>query len=363
MRYIHLTTRKAECMNRRIIQYDSIRLWSTFFIILCHLNVYIVQNTIGDGKPLFYIPFKSGDTTAMAVSLFFIISGASLMTKYGSTNRSFKISEYYINRFLGVYPFFWIAWIMIYGYMIASGNFPLRFQTISKWKCIFTVLAVDGFVAEYFGENFYLIGEWFLGSIIILYLFFPLLLYIKKRSTIIFVMLIIGCYFIGVALSKCGVNTYTFPLTRTIEFGFGMIFQEYRDKFSKVKIPFFLCAVCIIMFFFFVSVPVFYMHIYVLFGAASFIILYYISELLIRNPIYSDICTRFAGISFSVYLLHHHILAIIMSKYFGYPLLRREMYMMLLIVLMIIVFLGYWVNGITKKVISWLESYSLRKGV
>ena len=45
---------------------------------------------------------------------------------------------------------------------------------IPKWKLVFSVLGLDGYLLP-LGANFYKIGEWFLGCLLLIYLLFPLL--------------------------------------------------------------------------------------------------------------------------------------------------------------------------------------------
>lgn len=334
-------------MNKRCLQYDSIRMWCTFFIVLCHINAYITEHKIGDGRELFLLELKSGDTTAMAVSVFFILSGASLMSVWGTKN-DFNLLLYYKKRMVSIYPIFYISYICVYMYYFVTGNLMRHFSTVPKISMIFTVLGIDGYISEVLGDNFYLIGEWFLGSIIIIYICFPALLFAIRKNKMLFGIILLFSYFVGVNSGICGFNPYTFPLTRTLEFGLGMLFTEYKDSINSfVKKTIIILGVIVLCVFRFCQINTFYMHIYIVLGMSGFIVMYAVSTYAVKIRAYSMLCYNFAKVSFGTYLIHHHVLAIVASKYFGYPLLRRQMYAMLAICICLSVILGTTITKAT----------------
>lgn len=192
-------------MKERINQYDSIRLWCTLLIIIGHLDVYISSNMIGNGVPLFHLwGYANGTILNIAVSIFFILSGASLMHVYGGRNFSWK--EYARKRIQAIYPMFYIAWIFFYFLYFFRGN-TVRAEL---WKIIFTVLGIDGYLTAIM-SNFYLIGEWFLAIIIILYIIFPILLWARRKGVILLIVIAIGCYAIGCLLGGMELTPTLFP--------------------------------------------------------------------------------------------------------------------------------------------------------
>ncbi len=86
-------------MKKRVYEFDAIRCFATLAIFLCHQNAYISGNQIGDGKPMFLPYYGNFDLTALGVSLFFILSGASLMLSYNSSDTIFDIKEYFKKDF------------------------------------------------------------------------------------------------------------------------------------------------------------------------------------------------------------------------------------------------------------------------
>lgn len=337
-------------MKIRINQYDSIRTWCTFLIIIGHLDVYISGNMIGNGIPLFNLwGYANGTILNIAVSVFFILSGASLMCSYG--HRKFSVKEYVRKRFFSIYPMFYVAWIFFYFLYFFEGN-TVRAE---KWKIVFTILGIDGYLTAIM-NNFYLIGEWFLAIIIILYVLFPFLLWLKKKNVIMLITVAIGCYIVGCLLGTIGINTYSFPMTRVLEFVFGMLFTEYYQIISDKKKWIIGGISCIVFVLLLVAkFDVFYMHLYTLMGMVSFITFFAISTYLCKVPLYRNLCIEFGKISYPVYLVHHQILGIIASKYFYQEISRWDKYTMFFAALCIIIISGYVLKKFTLAFVNKLQ--------
>lgn len=339
-----------QSMKKRIDQYDSIRTWCTLLIIIGHLDVYITQYAIGNATPLFNLwGYANGSILGIAVSAFFILSGASLMCSYGT--RDFSLKEYVIKRFYSIYPMFYVAWIVFYFIYFFAGN-TIRAE---MWKIIFTILGIDGYLT-FVMDNFYLIGEWFLAVIIILYVIFPILLWIRKKSVLALVVLAILSYVIGCYLQNVGVNSYAFPMTRVLEFVFGMLFTEYYKIISqKAKALIGIGASIIFVILLFVKFDVFYMHTVTLMGMAAYIVFFMISTVLCKISIYKNVCIEFSKISYPVYLVHHQILGFIAQNFFYTNIGREEVYIMFFAALSIIIISGYILKWFTENLVRKIK--------
>ena len=87
------------------------------------------------------------------------------------------VLKFWKKRFINIYPMFWIAYIfaMLFNfYRIGSID-----TSIGKWRYIFSILGIDGYIANWGVQTFFLVGEWFLGYIIIIYI---IIIYIRLRK-------------------------------------------------------------------------------------------------------------------------------------------------------------------------------------
>ena len=174
--------------KKRLYYLDFIRVFSMFAIIVFHFNCMIKPHNVYAGdKAIIFCNYINGNLGQIGVSLFFIISGASLMYTYG---KSIDLKQYYKKRWLGIFPMFYLAWalgMIFYFYRFYSLN-PFMVER-PRWTILLTLLGMDGYMADIV-PNYYILGEWFLGCIICLYIIFPLLLKISKKIGITKLLLI-----------------------------------------------------------------------------------------------------------------------------------------------------------------------------
>jgi peptidoglycan/LPS O-acetylase OafA/YrhL len=120
----------------------------------------------------------TSDWGSIIVYIFFIVSGICIF----KSNPEPKSPLFYYKRWKSIYPSFYVAWIAVYILrIVTTGSFNP--DNASLWTIPLTIFGVDGYFL-YLGTNFYLIGEWFLGAIIFLYLLYPVVVRLFNRSPI-----------------------------------------------------------------------------------------------------------------------------------------------------------------------------------
>ena len=94
-----------------------------------------------------------------------------------SNKEKIELKKYYEKRFLRIYPMFWIAYTTLFLYNFYCNK---HIPYLNNFKLIISYLGMDGYLS-YLIPNFYIIGEWFLGAIILIYILFPVLRYLSNR--------------------------------------------------------------------------------------------------------------------------------------------------------------------------------------
>jgi surface polysaccharide O-acyltransferase-like enzyme len=108
-----------------------------------------------------------------------MLSGYLLYYNHPSVN---KLTSFYKKRWISIFPTFYIAYIFLYLERIfQSGRF---FWSGPTWKLFFSVIGIDGFIFYRQPDDYYLIGDWFLGAIIILYALYPLIISILNKNAV-----------------------------------------------------------------------------------------------------------------------------------------------------------------------------------
>ena len=290
----------------RLVFLDLIRVVAVLSIILFHFHpAAFMAGAAPETVPvLTFLRQPLGD---LGVTLFIIVSATALMT---STATRFSISDFYVKRFLTIFPSYWISYVVVAVLLFASrGNWAAG---VAPWKFAFTVPALDGFL--FHGRSsYYLVGEWFIGFILCLYAVFPIL----RRGAIdrpVLTTCMLGVAF--VLLHSYYDQFFTLlenrnPLLRLPEFFFGLCFLLYvRPCMRKWGIA--SAAVLAVMTFW---APPLSMQTYgILLGIACFCFMTAVAE---SSRIPSSVAS-FLGTasrySFLAFLVHHQIIQAVRAR-------------------------------------------------
>lgn len=168
--------------SKRIVGFDIVRILACAFVCIVHFNASVCGWSNGVFlNPNSIVPnFLLGNRVylgTLGVSLFFIISGASLML---SNKPSGNTMGFYKKRILNIYPQFWIAFAVatLYDFFLWKGMSYGNARNL-----IISFAGMDGYlsVLSLIPWEFYKVGEWFLGCIILIYMAFPLMLRFLDR--------------------------------------------------------------------------------------------------------------------------------------------------------------------------------------
>lgn len=163
--------------SKRIAGLDLIRLVACLFVCIVHFNAAVCtyQNgTFVYGSNAIVPNFLLGNRIylgTLGVKLFFLVSGASLVLSHRPEESAL---DFYKRRVLNIYPAFWIAFLtatmvdfLLYKGMVAAHPMNL----------LISFAGLDGYLSALgmIPWEYYKVGEWFLGCILLLYLVYPLM--------------------------------------------------------------------------------------------------------------------------------------------------------------------------------------------
>lgn len=154
--------------TRRLFYLDVIRALSAVLIVVYHFSGSVYLSGRWSGVDVLHATIN-GSWGMTPVYCFFMVSGAALMHRYPAGER-LDIRKFYQKRFVSIYPLFWIAYVL--GFFSVFWRLGHLYD-LPSWCLLWSFIGLDGWVVNWF-PTFYMVGEWFLGSIILLYLIFPL---------------------------------------------------------------------------------------------------------------------------------------------------------------------------------------------
>lgn len=333
----------------RLNYLDFIRTLSMLSIIVFHFNITARAHNVYIGDtPIIFYDYLNGNLGHIGVSLFFIISGVGLSYTYGD---QLNLKIYYKKRWLGIFPMFYLSWIvgiLYYFFRYQSLN-PFCIER-EHWTFILTLLGMDGYMVDLI-PNYYILGEWFLGCIILMYLVFPVLVWIKKKIGITKLFLIyIIIYILIVQLYCFSIQIDKFVFTRVIDIIFGMFVVE---RIKKVKWYHIIPALLIILIWFKVYLNINQMYKITIFGMALFLILMYIGQMLGNYG--KKIFGIFSKYSYAAFLCHHIVLDQICTYYDGKTYGLIETYFVLIICIVVIFTVAKLLFKLNENIVNYFK--------
>lgn len=280
--------------KERIRQLDLIRVISTWGIFTYHFFVgrFDFFNKVGN---------NGGYTGGIFVAIFFMLSGYCLLM----TNKEIT-PKYFAKRFLTIYPAFWVSYLFYYMPQVFGTGHLFWNTSIKKVTLIQSILGIDGFLSVHGLKNSYIVGEWFLGAIIIIYCLYPLLLKLIKKSIVLFSVIIYGLFIAMLLIYKFYpsvfmVNQNYNLITCLSAFGTGMLLEVGLERYQKKQVYALLGVVTILIGYF--------IHDDVLcnffIGCGLFVLMYIFGKSLLKNEKVYQVIMFLSQISFSFFLIHH----------------------------------------------------------
>lgn len=238
------------------------------------------------------------------VTVFFIMSGTLLEMRHSAAAAGFRVSAFYRKRAASVYPAFYLVYVIVLAVWLILGK--ESFSHLLRPELLFTVAGVDGYFASTF-DTCYLIGEWFLGALIFLYLLFPLLSKAMEKCepAVWTVLLVLYAVFLNRPLLSQSPVTNIFSCL--ICFAFGVTVAGHKlYSVKKILIP--GTAVLILSLLPAVKNAIGSNPASHLTGAGLFVILFFGGEVVMQKDLPRRFFSWISRLSYPFYLVHHVIL-------------------------------------------------------
>lgn len=242
-------------------------------------------------------------------SLFFMVSGAALALTVPPEQ---PVMTFYKKRAKAIYPLFWLAWLLCFSVRFVTK--PGYYVGAKTATLLLTFLGLDNFAvaAGWVGMDFACVGEWFLGSILFLYLLFPFLRRgLDRKSWLTWIAALVIC--LPIHLARWDAQLVAIHL---LEFLFGMQFLKLRNSGKAILAV--LAAVGTVL-----CTPIDSKVTCALFSMVVFIVLAAGGRFLDR-PWPRIICARLARLSYPIFLVHHVLIQRLVEKFDLASLSRRD---------------------------------------
>ena len=321
--------------KQHIESFDFMRSVTAWIIIVYHFANMCAQSAIHADFPFFLTHANGvwGENTS--VNIFFMLSGASLY--YNHRNfKDYPLKQYYFDRFKGIFPLFYLIWFFLF-YQKAAALGNLFYNGNPKYLLL-TLFGMDGYFFFRFPQSYYIIGEWFLGALILLYLLYPLLAFCMRRLKIFTTLFILA----ATAAFHWPIPFFQIPREHNLfvclfAFWLGMLFIEYREKLSKLWVTAVFGGIA--LFFIFVKMPLDPFICAQFIAVGLFLIFYHVGTAIMKQKKAAPFFRYTSKISYAIFLLQHVTMGQILGLCGAYPLsVGQEAAVLLVVILFIYLF-------------------------
>jgi len=321
-----------------------------FIKALCALGIvaYHFSCHLGSRAFLPFYEYANGLWGDLFVTVFFIVSGASLYYRYADDWGKGSLGVYFYKRWKSIFPMYYLAYLYFEIEHIIAFKSP--FFRGNPVRYIFTLLGMDGYLSQN-TLTYYIMGEWFTGAIVILYLLFPLLLWLfSKNDKIAFVVVVI-LYVIFLDKPIVNPESYWSITSCLISFVCGMMLMKYKDLFLKKW-----CAiVCVVGFVLlcFVKMPISSDISSHLIGLFLFGLLVFVGEALMKNKMVDKVFTELSSISYAIFLLQHLTILDVLGAW--NPSNPLKIIVLLIGTIILVICQAKALTLVSNAVVKWLD--------
>ncbi len=343
--------------KERLTGFNFIRAVCAIGIVIFHYSCH----TSSDFRPVYHY-HNGGNWGSTFVTTFFIISGAVLYLNYNEGLRGKSLKEFYYKRWKALFPMFYIGYAFFY--MEKVYDTRSVFWLGSRRQLIQTLFGVDGYLHYAYPYNYYLIGEWFLGAIVLLYLIYPVLLWFFRKNVWITTGILVVLFGIILKTDFFVIDDFTNLISCMLSFELGMLIIHYRQYLlHKKQVGVISLIILIIIVCFDINLQ-WNIAVHIA-GICLFFVLYYLGHFLEQISVCNKMIRELGGnLSFPIFLVQH--IVIVKVQGVRNPVAPGHVIVMILITILLSVIYAKALSVVGKAVMNSraflrLESIVMRR--
>lgn len=167
------------------------------------------------------------------VTSFFILYGALLYLNHTKID---SIKEFYKKRWLSLFPTYYLAYILIYIESIVTSEVPFDLHHPIRYY-IYTLLGMDGYLmGKTWPNNYYILEEWFLGAIIIVYILYPIIVKLLNKKEKLTTLIIVVLYLLTLNYKMLNQDSFRNIFSFIFSFYIGMLLTKNKEIYDVKEI-------------------------------------------------------------------------------------------------------------------------------
>ncbi len=284
--------------KQRIFGFDLVRAVCALGIVAYHFSGHLASVAY---RPFY--AYQNGTWGMLLVPAFFALSGASIVINNPQIP---SLRSFYYKRWKALFPMFYLAFSFYYLQNVWAIGTP--FYMGRPHTLLLTLIGMDGLLL-YKIPNYYILGEWFLGAIILMYILYPAYLWLQKRFPKVTFWVALGLFLVQVFVEKNRYDEWGFV---AVQFAFvmGMYIGKY-GLYANKKLCMAAAAVALVILA--VPLPIPDTLANRVGGIALFLGLCGLGEVLDKKvPQIKPAVMELSRLSYALFLIHHRLILQIM---------------------------------------------------
>ena len=156
----------------RVIELDLLRALAIIMVVIGHLTAYLAVPQL----MTFSVLAASSFLLLFGLAQFFFLSGFVLQYNYGSTVTK-DLGTFFKKRLVRIYPLYWLS--IITAFLLLTRHIGNEY-ILSRSDLLISLSGLQAILSPRFVDPIF--TNWFVGVILILYLLFPLLMYLSNKG-------------------------------------------------------------------------------------------------------------------------------------------------------------------------------------
>ena len=305
--------------HRRYVFLNLLRVMACAVVIGYHFfKEAFLLNLTSFPDPDDVLPVGNIHPVMIAVSIFFMISGIGLALKMGKEDKP-DWKKFYLGRFKAILVPFYITWILWAVYKLITAGSE-AFAGIGAKSILCTLFGADTFAQLYTPVFTLHVGEWFLGALVVLYVFFPVFYTLLKKYFVPALAVAVVAYVIVVMTYSSAIPWHMNIVTRMFCFVFGIAIGMHPELFDDT--PKWMWAAPLLVIGGALMIPPCFSDMMVSLGVLSIAIL--LEKCLCKCSRPGSFLGWAAGISYYIFLTHHVIILEINTRMSGHYFNKKQ---------------------------------------
>lgn len=332
-------------MKQKKFYIDILRIVAIFMIFHFHFAASM------ENYDSFLWKYTNGEWGCVGTTLFFLISGNCLARNY---EEKLNIKSFYIKRWFAIFPAFYLCYLIALFCYTVLLHMPVL-SGMQPWRILFTILGIDNYMNFLGIRNCSLVGEWYTAVILGIYLLFPVLRFLYKKSKLFGTVLIMSLYILNILFTWGPFPDDAHLITGVSMFWIGMLLYHFETYLEKL--PWYLWSGIFLIEFVLltIQIPGPQLILKNLMGICIFLTWMKLGNYIKRE----NIIMRFLSkIEYGIYLCHHTVLYIVPILYMLYFANLSPLIYYILSLIITIVF-ATLITYLTKWLTKFLLSFGL----